>query len=59
MMMSLKRNGKLAKLKGLIVGGMNEMNDNQILFGKSAEEIIQDTIKEFNETCSKLGNLAL
>ena len=25
----------------------------------SAEEIIQDTIKEFNETCSKLGNLTL
>ena len=26
---------------------------------KSAEEIIQDTIKEFNETCSKLGALKL
>ena len=48
MMMSLKRNGKLAKLKGLIVGGMNEMNDNQILFGKSAEEIILEHTKEYN-----------
>ena len=26
---------------------------------KSAEEIIKDTIKEFNETCSKLGGLKL
>ena len=26
---------------------------------KSAEEIINDTIKEFNETCSKLGGLKL
>ena len=26
---------------------------------KSAEEIIKDTIKEFKETCSKLGGLKL
>ena len=26
---------------------------------KSAEDIINDTIKEFNETCSKLGGLKL
>ena len=48
MMMSLKRNGKLAKLKGLIVGGMNKMNDNKILFGKSVEEIILEHIKQYN-----------
>jgi muramoyltetrapeptide carboxypeptidase len=48
MMMSLKRNEKLAKLKGLIVGAMNEMNDNEIPFGKSVEEIILEYIKEYN-----------
>ena len=40
MMMSLKRNGIFTKLKGLIVGGMSDMNDNAIPFGKTAKEII-------------------
>jgi muramoyltetrapeptide carboxypeptidase len=48
MMMNLKRNGKLAKLKGLIVGGMNDMNDNEIPFGKSVEEIIMEHTKEYD-----------
>ena len=48
MMMNLKRNGKLAKLKGLIVGGMNDMNDNEIPFGKSVEEIILEQTKEYD-----------
>jgi muramoyltetrapeptide carboxypeptidase len=48
MMMNLKRTGKLDSLKGLIIGGMTEMKDNTIPFGKSAEEIILDTVKEYN-----------
>lgn len=48
MMMNLKRNGYFNKLKGLIVGGMTKMNDNTIPFGKTAEEIILDNIKEFD-----------
>jgi len=48
MMMNLKRNGYFNNLKGLIVGGMTKMNDNTIPFGKTAEEIIIDTIKEFD-----------
>jgi muramoyltetrapeptide carboxypeptidase len=48
MIMNLKRNGKLAKLKGLIVGGMNDMNDNEILFGKLVEEIILEHTKEYD-----------
>lgn len=48
MMQNLKRNGKLAHLKGLMVGGMTKMNDNTIPFGKSAEEIIIDTVSEYN-----------
>ncbi|HNP99232.1 MAG TPA: LD-carboxypeptidase, partial [Bacteroidia bacterium] len=48
MMMNLKRSGKLANLAGLIVGGMNDMKDNEIPFGKNAEEIIHDAVSEYN-----------
>lgn len=48
MMMNLKRSGKLKSLKGLIVGGMTDMKDNAIPYGKSAEEIILDAIKEYD-----------
>lgn len=48
MMMNLKRSGKLKDLAGLIVGGMSEMKDNPIPFGKTAEEIIHDAVKEFS-----------
>lgn len=48
MMMQLKRSGKLSHLKGLIIGGMSDMKDNTIPFGKNAEEIIADTIKEYH-----------
>lgn len=47
MMLQLKRSGKLTHLKGLIVGGMTDMKDNKIPFGKTAEEIIFDAVKEF------------
>ncbi len=47
MMMQLKRSGKLKQLKGLIVGGMSAMKDNAIPFGKTAEQIILDTVKEY------------
>ena len=48
MMLNLKRSGKLKDLAGLIVGGMSDMKDNQIPFGKTAEEIILDAVKEYN-----------
>jgi muramoyltetrapeptide carboxypeptidase len=48
MMMNLKRNGKLKGLAGLIVGGMSEMKDNTIPFGKTAEEIIHDAVAEYS-----------
>ena len=48
MMMNLKRNGKLEKIRGLIVGGMSDMNDNTICFGKTAEEIILDSTKDYD-----------
>lgn len=48
MMLNLKRSGKLTHLAGLIIGGMTDMKDNTIPFGKNAEEIILDSVKEFN-----------
>lgn len=48
MIMQLKRAGVLKSLNGLIVGGFTDMKDNTIPFGKSAEEIIYDAVKEYN-----------
>jgi muramoyltetrapeptide carboxypeptidase len=48
MMMQLKRNGKLKNLAGLIVGGMNNMNDNTIPFGKNPYEIICEAVSEYD-----------
>jgi len=48
MMMNLKIGGKLKNLKALIVGGMSDMNDNVIPFGKTAKEIIYDAVKTYN-----------
>jgi muramoyltetrapeptide carboxypeptidase len=48
MIMSMERSGKLKTLAGLIVGGMTDMKDNAIPFGKTAEEIIFEKIKNYN-----------
>jgi muramoyltetrapeptide carboxypeptidase len=48
MMMGLKRAGVFNDLKGLVVGGMTEMNDNTIPFGKTAEEIILEHVSEYD-----------
>lgn len=48
MMMALKRAGKLKNLAGLIVGGLSDMKDNTIPFGKTAEEIIAEHVAEYN-----------
>ena len=48
MMMNLKRCGCLDKLKGIIVGGMVKMKDNDIPWGKNVLEIIQDVTKNLN-----------
>lgn len=48
MMMNLKRTGKLDGLAALVVGGMSDMNDNTIPYGKTAEEIILDHTSEYN-----------
>ena len=48
MMQNLKRNGMFEHIVGLIVGGMSDMNDNTIPYGKTAQEIIRDTIKDYD-----------
>ena len=48
MMIQMKRSGKLNNLAGLIVGGMSDMNDNAVAFGKTAEEIISEHVREFD-----------
>lgn len=48
MVLQLKRSGKLKNLKGLVVGGMSDMKDNAVPFGKTAEEIIKDAVKEYD-----------
>ena len=48
MILSLKRSGKIKNLIGLIVGGMSDMHDNTVPFGKTAEEIIHESVKEFS-----------
>ena len=48
MMQNLKRNGYFEKLNGLIVGGLSDMNDNTIPFGKTAKEIVYDICKDYD-----------
>ena len=48
MMIGLKRAGLLEKLKGLIIGGMTDMNDNEVPFGKTAYQIIQEAVSAYN-----------
>lgn len=48
MMQALKRAGKLKNLKALLVGAMTQMHDNTITFGKTAYEIIEEAVKEYN-----------
>ncbi|RZJ82557.1 MAG: LD-carboxypeptidase [Flavobacterium sp.] len=48
MMRLLKRAGKLAKLKGLIIGAFNEISEEKIPFGQTPEEIIWDLVKEYD-----------
>ena len=48
MMMSLKRCGCFDGLNGLIVGTMTKMRDNDIPWGKNANQIIADVTKEYS-----------
>jgi muramoyltetrapeptide carboxypeptidase len=47
MMIHLKRAGKFKKLSGLVVGHLTDMKDNDSAFGKTAKEIILETVKDY------------
>nr|WP_317131176.1 LD-carboxypeptidase [Pedobacter helvus] len=48
MIRTLKRKGKLAKLKGLVVGAFNEVGEESIYFGQTPEEVIWEQVKSYN-----------
>lgn len=48
MLMNLKRNGYFNNCKGLIVGGISDIRENDTPFGKTAEEVVLDAVKEYN-----------
>lgn len=48
MMVALKRAGVLERISGLVVGGMTDMRDNNIGFGKNAEAIIAEHVSGFD-----------
>ena len=48
MMASLKLSGRLKKLKGLIVGGITGIPDDDPPFGKTIEEIIKSYVDEYD-----------
>lgn len=48
MLRMLKRAGKLKKLKGLIIGAFNEIEEEKISFGQTADEVIWDIVAEYS-----------
>ena len=48
MMWILKRSGKLSQIKGLIIGSFTELKDNEIAFGKTANEIISEHVSGYS-----------
>lgn len=48
MMANMKRSGKLKNLAGIVIGGMSDMRDNTIPFGKTAGETIAAYVSEYD-----------
>ena len=48
MMMNLKRNGMLDGLAGLLVGGLTDMHDNTVPFGRTAMQVVADAVQEYD-----------
>ncbi|RZK46289.1 MAG: LD-carboxypeptidase [Pedobacter sp.] len=47
MMRMLKRSGKLAHLKGLVIGAFNEVGEESIPFGQTIEEVIWELVRDY------------
>jgi muramoyltetrapeptide carboxypeptidase len=48
LMRMLKRSGKLASLRGLIVGAFSGVEEEKIPFGQSPEQIIMEVVKDYD-----------
>lgn len=48
MMLGLKMAGAFNQLSGILIGGMTDMKDNAIPFGKTVEEIIKEHLTDYN-----------
>lgn len=48
MMIQFKRSGKLQNLSGLIVGSFSDCQDNDVPFGKTANEIINEAVADYD-----------
>ena len=48
MLRMLKRAGKLKNLRGLIIGAFNEIAEERISFGQTAEQVIWDIVKDYD-----------
>lgn len=48
MLQNLKRNGVFNDLNGLIIGGITQMHDNKIPFGKNAIQIVLNCVSAYN-----------
>ena len=48
MLLNLKRNGYFKNCKGLIIGGISDIRENDVAFGKTVEEIVLDAVKEYD-----------
>ncbi len=48
MLINLKRNCYFDELQGLVIGGMIDMHDNTVPFGKEVSEIVLDTVSEYD-----------
>ncbi len=48
MLRGMKRAGKFEQLAGVVIGGMTDMKDHVVVFGKQAEEIIAEIFEEYD-----------
>lgn len=48
MMVQLKRAGKLKNLRGLVVGHMTDLKENELPFGETIQQIVLEHTKEFS-----------
>jgi muramoyltetrapeptide carboxypeptidase len=48
MLISLRRNGYFDHCKGLIIGGISDIRENETPFGKTPEEVVLDAVKDFD-----------